>query len=171
MSEAKRWIRWILNNKGIRTPIRSHSEFAEPARWCEGRGVDLACWIRSPHPDALRVDIDDDVKPDVLADLRQVFPLAGGVFDYAWASHIIEHLANWRGFLLEMFRIVRPGGRVIVIVPDARWTFDEDHKNFWTYETFLATVVPTVPHRLLAEGWSQQNWSFYVVWERRVDND
>jgi len=160
--------RWFLNSKGVRTPIQfDHPEFAEPQKWCEGRGVDLGCWIRSPQPDTLRVDRDDDVKPDVLADFNATLPFRDGAFDYAWASHTIEHIVDWQRFLAEMFRIARPGGRVILIVPDKRWTsFDPTHVNFWTYETFLATVVPTVPHRLLAEGWSQQNWSFYMVWER-----
>jgi len=158
--------RWFFNSKGVRTPIQfDHPEFAEPQKWCKGRGVDLGCWIRSPRPDALRVDRDDDVKPDVLADFNHPLPFRDGAFDYAWASHTIEHIPNWREFLAEMFRIVRSGGRVILIVPDERWTYDAEHVNFWTYERFMDDVAARVPHKLLAHGWAQENWSFYIVWE------
>lgn len=45
-------------------------------------------------------------------------------FDAVIASHLIEHLANPVLALQEMQRVVRPGGRMVLIVPERRTTFD-----------------------------------------------
>ena len=46
--------------------------------------------------------------------------------DYAYvvASHVIEHLPDPVGWLMEIAGILRPGGIVILAVPDKRYTFD-----------------------------------------------
>ena len=39
-------------------------------------------------------------------------------------NHVIEHVANPMKVVGELFRVVRPGGVVIVSAPDMRFTFD-----------------------------------------------
>ncbi|MBV9859461.1 MAG: methyltransferase domain-containing protein [Alphaproteobacteria bacterium] len=55
--------------------------------------------------------------------LRDCAP-AGLVLDYIVASHVIEHVPDAIGWLLELFEMVRVGGRVILLVPDRRHTMD-----------------------------------------------
>ncbi|HUI04163.1 MAG TPA: class I SAM-dependent methyltransferase [Acidimicrobiales bacterium] len=47
-----------------------------------------------------------------------------GSFDAVVASHLIEHLANPVAALCEFERVLRPGGRLVLIVPDRTRTFD-----------------------------------------------
>jgi SAM-dependent methyltransferase len=55
------------------------------------------------------------------ADIRDM-PLPDASFDVAWSAGVLEHLPapGRRRALAEMGRVVRPGGRVIAVVPFAR---------------------------------------------------
>ncbi len=61
---------------------------------------------------------------DVDLDVDRLSPVADGSFDAVVASHIIEHLADPLGALAEMHRVLRPGGRLVLVVPDRAHTFD-----------------------------------------------
>jgi len=45
-------------------------------------------------------------------------PFDDGSFDIAYAIEVIEHLKDPYGFIQEMFRVVRPGGKVIITTPN-----------------------------------------------------
>jgi 2-polyprenyl-3-methyl-5-hydroxy-6-metoxy-1,4-benzoquinol methylase len=45
-------------------------------------------------------------------------PFADECFDVAYAIEVIEHLKNPYDFIREMFRVVRPGGKVIITTPN-----------------------------------------------------
>ena len=47
-----------------------------------------------------------------------------GPFDYAIASHVIEHVPDLAGWLSEVADLVRVGGQLVLLVPDKRYTFD-----------------------------------------------
>ncbi|HLQ38317.1 MAG TPA: methyltransferase domain-containing protein, partial [Planctomycetota bacterium] len=50
--------------------------------------------------------------------------VGGERFDYILASHVFEHVPNPVRWLQEMHALLRPGGRLSLIVPDRRYTFD-----------------------------------------------
>lgn len=45
-------------------------------------------------------------------------------FDYVLSSHCIEHQPNLVGHLRHVSRLLRPGGRYFLLVPDHRYVFD-----------------------------------------------
>ena len=51
-------------------------------------------------------------------------PFRDGCLDYVACSHLLEHLADPAGAIVEWCRAVKPGGIVYLIVPDRRFTFD-----------------------------------------------
>jgi len=53
---------------------------------------------------------------------------ADGQFDFAICSHVLEHLANPIKAMRDLFRIVRPGGHVVLAIPDKDYTFDRSRK-------------------------------------------
>lgn len=53
---------------------------------------------------------------DVAADLRNL-PFADARFDFVISSHVLEHIEDDGTAIAELSRVVRPGGKVVVMVP------------------------------------------------------
>jgi SAM-dependent methyltransferase len=121
-----------------------------PLRWLEnhylrgflrGRGLEIgALWRRFPvHPSAQtwymdRAHTDElksqysDVKerifpPDFIADAIEL-PLASGKLDFLIASHVLEHLPFPLAALRAWYGALVPAGKLLIKVPDKRYTFD-----------------------------------------------
>jgi len=85
--------------------------------------------------EALRTKFVDEpnVEPRNIVEVDVVIPdgssladaLRGrGPFDYATASHVIEHVPDLVGWLADVAELTRVGGRLLLVVPDKRYTFD-----------------------------------------------
>lgn len=48
----------------------------------------------------------------------------GKMYDYAIASHVMEHVPNPVGWINDIFSVMRPGGRLALFLPDRRHSFD-----------------------------------------------
>ena len=57
----------------------------------------------------------------VLCDVTQGLPFPNESFDLVFSSAVLEHLFDYGHVLREMFRVLRPGGRVIVEVPNSAY--------------------------------------------------
>jgi predicted SAM-dependent methyltransferase len=68
----------------------------------------------------LTVDLDRSHGPDIVADVTDLHDIASGTVTEICASHILEHLPWPLSFkaLAEWARVLRPGGRLRVAVPD-----------------------------------------------------
>jgi len=72
-------------------------------------------------------------------DAQFLASVADGVFDFAHSSHCLEHLLDPAEGLKNWLRVIRPGGYLIVTVPDEDLyeqgvfpsTFNQDHR--WTF--------------------------------------
>ncbi len=95
----------------------------------------------------VRVDVDATVKPDIVADLTDLSPIASGSADAIWAAHCVEHLYEHqvRLALAEFRRVLRDDGFVCVIVPDlqlvARYVV-EDKLHEPLYQSAAGSVTP-----------------------------
>lgn len=73
-----------------------------------------------------------DAHPDRIEEVDIVWadtPLASALgdkapLDYVVASHVIEHVPDLVGWLKEMSSALKAGGRLLLIIPDKRFTFD-----------------------------------------------
>lgn len=65
-------------------------------------------------------------KPDIVAnlDVDRLSALADESQDFVVASHLLEHLADPLTQIAEIHRVLKPGGVVLVFLPDRRHTFD-----------------------------------------------
>jgi hypothetical protein len=68
----------------------------------------------------LRVDVDAQVAPDIVADITDLSAIESGSADAVWAAHCIEHLYIHQvaGAVTEAYRILSDDGFLCVIVPD-----------------------------------------------------
>jgi ubiquinone/menaquinone biosynthesis C-methylase UbiE len=68
----------------------------------------------------VRLDCNRMVQPDILASVVAMPMIEDGTHDGVFASHVLEHLFAHEAAmaLSEFFRILRPGGKVLIQVPD-----------------------------------------------------
>jgi SAM-dependent methyltransferase len=53
----------------------------------------------------------------VIPPANGTLPFRGGVCDVVIASHIVEHVADDIGLMREMLRVLKPGGRLVLLFP------------------------------------------------------
>ncbi|MDP2903050.1 MAG: methyltransferase domain-containing protein [Methylovulum sp.] len=68
----------------------------------------------------IRLDIDADAKPDVIADMRDLSQIEAGSIDALWSSHNVEHLYPHDVIptLAGFRRILKPNGVALITLPD-----------------------------------------------------
>lgn len=90
-------------------------------------GVD---WSNSPHK----------LKCDLLADLNLPLPLESSIADGVVAFEVLEHLCEPRVMLGEAFRILKPGGILILSTP-FQWHIHEAPWDFARYTKYGLTYL------------------------------
>ena len=68
----------------------------------------------------VRLDIDPNARPDILASMTDMSPVLDGAMDGLFSSHNIEHLypTEVAGALREFARVLKPDGFAIITCPD-----------------------------------------------------
>lgn len=129
--------------------------------------------------------LHDLVIPDLTTDFDTIENVSDSSLDFLVACHVIEHTRNPIGSIAAAWRKLKPGGRLVLVVPEKERTFDrdrpitplehlvEDHRapdrarDYAHYEEFYALAQP-VPEfarkaeiaRHFAEGYAIH----YHVW-------
>lgn len=132
----------------------------EVAPYLRGRGLDIGAGDFKIIPHAISVDDMDHakfgftIKPDIVADASDLSMFAGHSMDYVYSSHTLEHIENAKSALHGWWRLVKPGGYLILYLP---------HKNFYPnigqpganpdhkHDFLPQDVIDMVPHS--ADGW------------------
>ena len=72
------------------------------------------------------VDVSRIEDVDFVSDGGPILELIGerAHFDYIVASHVIEHTVDFLGFLLDCQALLKPEGKLVLAVPDMRFSFD-----------------------------------------------
>lgn len=98
------------------------------------------------------------------------FPFADNSFDVVFSKSVIEHLHKPDNFLKEIRRILKPGGRAIIMTPDwqtQRYVFYNDHTHVQPYiVSGLANALNLYDFReISAELFYQlpSVWRFYFL--------
>jgi SAM-dependent methyltransferase len=98
-----------------------------------------------------------DLGPVLPGSLGDPLPFDDGAFDLAVALDVLEHVADDRGALRELARVVAPGGRLLVTVPQYTWLWGEHdvlahHHRRYTRALLLdrAAEAGFTPERLTA---------------------
>ena len=93
----------------------------------KGRILDLASGTKRPSyyrflkidkgAEIISIDISDERKPDIKADLEQPFPLKNEEFDNVFCFNLLEHIFNYRNVINESSRVLKAEGRFIGTIP------------------------------------------------------
>jgi SAM-dependent methyltransferase len=115
-------------------------------RYFLDRGFQVDCVDIDPAMRQTFVELGCDFK---VADLRSMaLPFEEERFDFVWCSHVIEHLPDVHRFACELFRVVKPGGYVILRTPDLA-SFGWD---FWHDPTHLHPFIKVALEKILLLG-------------------
>jgi ubiquinone/menaquinone biosynthesis C-methylase UbiE len=79
--------------------------------------------LRAHYPE---LDDQEFVPVDIIADGERLESINDATQDFVIANHFIEHCQNPIGALLNMFRVLKPGGILYLAIPDKRCSFDVD---------------------------------------------
>lgn len=104
-------------------------------------------------PGYVNCDVLPHVRADRYFDLdRPPYPFADDSVDEVFMDNVLEHLEDVVAVMGELHRLLRPGGRLRILVPYAKsdWALqDPTHKHFFTEQTM----------NYFCEGWP---YSYYV---------
>ena len=161
-----------------------------------GKGIDVGCGLNKIHSQAIGIDKrlgQKDVGYSFGAQIQgsgdRLPWFETGSLDYVFSSHALEHMSHVESTLREWHRIIVPGGRLVLILPDKRRYpnigqpgANPDHKHDFLpgdIEAILARVgfrvmqIDTISRKLEADPWATWeapkyghktlNFSFEVV--------
>ncbi len=96
----------------------------------------------------LRVDIEESVDPDIIADLTDLSPIDDDSADALWSSHCIEHLYQSQvpGALREFHRVLREDGFVVILVPDLQAVADRIVADKFDEPIYKSGMGPVSAH-------------------------
>lgn len=70
------------------------------------------------------------IAPQVVNAAGELLPLPSASFDFILSHEVLEHVQDDRACVEEMARILRPGGRMAIFVPNRGYPF-ETHGIYW----------------------------------------
>jgi ubiquinone/menaquinone biosynthesis C-methylase UbiE len=94
---------------------------------------------RGTRPDAITVDINPRLNPDVIHNLETVpWPFKDNHFKSIVCHHILEHLQNFTEVMNELHRICEAGGTIWIQVPhfSSRYAHSPGHVFSFNVESF-----------------------------------
>lgn len=99
----------------------------------------------------------------------QHLPLPSGAFDLALVNEVLEHVPDDRAALRDVFRVLRPGGRIVIFSPNRLYPFETHGVDLTSSGRRLSHATPFVPWIPIAVGrrffhyWARNYWP----WELR----
>ena len=106
-----------------------------------GSGIDIGCGDCPIKADCRRFDVED-------GDANCIEKYVQDKFDYVFSSHCLEHMDDPREAIKGWWNLVKPGGVMIVVVPDEdlyeqgvfpsqfnpyhKWTFTISKRTSWS---------------------------------------
>jgi ADP-heptose:LPS heptosyltransferase/predicted SAM-dependent methyltransferase len=157
--------------------------------YTRGRGLDLGCGQWKLYSHFIGVDSGKQwgrQVTDVTAECDKLDMFASQSMDFVFSSHLLEHIDDYRAALKEWWRVIKPGGHLVLYLPDKKLYpmvgadgANPDHKHDFDQESVLAAMKETVGgfevvmNELRDQDYgpgSQRNeYSFLMVFKKRAD--
>ena len=117
-----------------------------PADIFKGKHIlDIGCG-RNKLPGTVGLDHNTYDGVDIVANLEEPLPIPSATFDLVFANQILEHVHNFTPLIMEIHRILKPGGQLLAHVPYFRssWAhIDPTHVRSFTINSMDYFVKET----------------------------
>lgn len=153
--------------------------------YTRGRGLDLGCGPDKAFPHFIGVDNYTDtklfgiqMKPDVVCDVTRLDVFGSASMDFVYSSHCLEHIQDFKAALKEWWRVVRPGGYLILYLPHKNFYpnigqegANQDHKHDFMPHDIVDAMTEIGGWDLLRndERNEDREYSFFQVYKKRTD--
>ena len=140
--------------------------------------IDIGCSNKKKLPHAIGIDLDRNGGkcPEFVYNEVEGLPFKEGSLDGVIASHCLEHIENPIETLDEWIKLIKIGGRIILVIPDVNFTpkmntegCDPTHKHDWVVESFRKEVLDNLDKnvfKILHHAQIGNNWSFLTIIEK-----
>lgn len=130
------------------------------APYTRGRGFDIGTGLEKPYPHMIGVDDlsglagKRPVSVDMVLDGADLGDFADERYDFVFSSFFLQIAADPGAALKEWFRVVRPGGHVVLYVPlrGAAMPSEQDRCAGFTPEGLKALARAAAPNWVLVES-------------------
>jgi len=151
--------------------------------WTRGKGLDLGCGPERAYPHMIGMDGNRANSggngATIVGDCTKLGTFADASMDFVFSSHLLEHIVDTRAALAEWWRVIKPGGSLVLYLPHRDFYpnigedgANPDHKHDFLPEDILAAMRDVAPSWLLAENEERnqgQEYSFYQVFIKTED--
>jgi SAM-dependent methyltransferase len=90
-----------------------------------------------PHERYIGIDREDrnGVSDVLVADINERFPLSDDIADLVLCTEVLEHTKDPKHVLRELYRILKPGGTIILTTP-MTWPLHEIPNDYYRFTRF-----------------------------------
>ena len=91
----------------------------EIVKYTRGLGLDLGCGPQKPYAHFIGIDLirHNAAAPDIVCGVEDLSIFTDESMDFAFSSHCLEHLEDTEAVLREWFRVIKPGGYLVLYLP------------------------------------------------------
>ncbi len=150
-------------------------------------GLDVGCGPAKVWAHLIGIDSGKDtqlfgvrMKPDmVVPDAANLGIFATGSMENVFSSHLLEHIVDWQGALREWWRLVKPGGHLILYLPHrdlypriGQPGANTDHKHDFDPEQIVDFCALAFPDWTLLQNQTRgegNEYSFLQVWRKEAE--
>lgn len=144
--------------------------------WTRGRGLDIGCGMWKPFNHFIGVDTVPAPGVNLTSHCLYLDFLASGEYDFVFSSHLLEHLEDTQGALKHWWRLLHPGGFLILYLPHKDYYpnigqpgANPDHKHDFTPDDVINAATEALPDwdlRVRENRNDGNEYSFFLVFEK-----
>jgi ADP-heptose:LPS heptosyltransferase/predicted SAM-dependent methyltransferase len=157
----------------------------ETVPYTRGQGLDLGCGANKVWPHAIGVDnyaatqqFGQAMRPDVVSDCTRLQVFGSASMDWVYSSHLLEHIQDTAGALKEWWRVIKPGGYLVLYLPHKDFYpnvgtegANPDHKHDFHPQDIVDLMKDVGSWDLVRneDRNEDREYSFFQVYKKRTD--